>query len=99
MTASCAPATPEQQIEADEKLTYSLKECARKVGIGYSTFRLDVAAEKCVPGKRKRVTKEELLRYVRNEYGPQNKVGRPAGPSNVLTGEAVRLTRVLKPRS
>ena len=85
----------EGTIEKDDRLAFTLKECARLCSVGYSTFRKHVKAGLVTPGKYKRVTKEELLRYVHETYGPKGRVGRPLGPKKEkLHGGPSKVTRL-----
>jgi hypothetical protein len=83
------------RIEKDDRLAFTQKECARLCSVGYSTFRKHVKAGLVTPGMYKRVTKEELLRYAQETYGPKGRVGRPLGPSNEkLHGGCRKVTRL-----
>ena len=69
----------QQQIAADERLAFTVKESARLCSIGVSTFRKDMKAGKVRAGARNRILKAELVRYAEAEFGPRPKVGRPRG--------------------
>lgn len=85
----------EGAIQKDDRLAFTQKECARLCSVGYSTFRKHVKAGLVTPGMYKRVTKDELLRYVQETYGPKGRVGRPLGPSKEkLHGGSRKVTRL-----